>query len=87
MVQVVENLRLTHRDATVRSICAQIPAPVRLLADGREEEFRNRYRLTYPIPHDAHRLVWQIERLPCTYSFEIYVRLPTARFPAKSART
>src|SRR5207302_6007570 len=61
MVQVVENLRLTHRDATVRfvhvlacqqadstgetapslwqvrSICMQIPAPVRLLADGREE--------------------------------------------------
>ncbi len=85
MVQTVENLRLTHRDATmrfvhelacqhaastgeaapslwqVRSICVQIPAPVRLLADGREEEFRNRYRLTYPIPHDAHRLVWQID--------------------------
>jgi transposase len=72
MVQVIENLRLTHRDSSVRfvyelacqhaastgetapslwqvrSICAQIPAPVRLLADGREEEFRNRYRLTYP---------------------------------------
>lgn len=85
MVQVVENLRLTHRDASmrfvhelacqlaasmgetapslwqVRSICKQIPAPVRLLADGREEEFRNRYRLTYPIPHDAHRIVWQID--------------------------
>jgi len=45
----------------VRSICTQIPASVRLLADGREEEFRNRYRLTYPIAHDAHRIVWQID--------------------------
>jgi hypothetical protein len=85
MVQVIESLRLTHRDATmrfvyelacqhavktgetapslwqVRSICTRIPAPVRLLADGREKEFRNRYRLTYPIPHDAQRIVWQID--------------------------
>jgi putative transposase len=85
MVQVIENLRLTHRDATVRfiyelacqhaatagervpslfqvrSICRQIPAPVRLLADGREAEFRNRYRLTYPIAHDPERIVWQID--------------------------
>jgi putative transposase len=45
----------------VRSICAQIPAPVRLLADGREEAFRNRYRLTYPIAHDPYRIVWQID--------------------------
>ncbi len=75
MVQIVEDLRLTHLDAPVRfvyelacqhatstgeaapslwqvrSICAQIPAPVRLLADGREEEFRNRYRLD--VPHSA----------------------------------
>ena len=85
MVQFIESLRLTHRDAPVRfvyeqacqhavttgerapglwqvrSICVQIPAPVRLLADGREEEFRNRYRLTYPIAHDPHRIVWQID--------------------------
>ena len=85
MVQIVESLRLTHRDAPVRSvyemacqhavtageappspyqvrsICAQIPAPVRLLADDREGEFRNRYRLTYPIHHDPHRIVWQID--------------------------
>ncbi len=85
MAQFIEDLRLTHRDASVRfiyelacqhaaaigerppglwqvrSICTQIPAPVRLLADGREEGFRNRYRLTYPIAHDAHRIVWQID--------------------------
>lgn len=85
MTQVVESLRLTHRDAPirfihelaavaaassgdeepslfqVRAICAQIPAPVRLLADGREAEFRNRYRLTYPLTHEAHRRVWQID--------------------------
>jgi len=30
-------------------------------ADGREGEFRNRYRLTYPIRHDPHRVVWQID--------------------------
>lgn len=82
MVQVIESLRLTHRDAPVRSvyelacrhaatagetppsifqvrsICTQIPASVRLPADGREGEFRNRYRLTYPISHDpsSHRV-------------------------------
>lgn len=85
MVQFIEGLRLTHRDASVRfiyelacsyatatgervpgfwqvrSICTHIPAPVRALADGREEVFRNRYRLTYPLTHDPHRIVWQID--------------------------
>lgn len=103
MVQAVENLRLTHRDATVRfvyeqacqhavkvgetapslwqvrSICAQIPAPVRLLADGREEEFRNRYRLTYPIPHDAHRLVWQIDHKAPLHVLVRDLRAPSHR--------
>ena len=103
MVQTVENLRLTHRDATVRfmhelacqhaastgetapslwqvrSICAQIPAPVRLLADGREEEFRNRYRLTYPIPHDAHRLVWQIDHKAPLHMLVRDLRAPSHR--------
>ena len=103
MVQVVENLRLTHRDATVRyvyelacqhaasmgetapslwqvrSICAQIPAPVRLLADGREEAFRNRYRLTYPIPHDAHRIVWQIDHKAPLHVLVRDLRAPSHR--------
>ncbi len=103
MMQVVENLRLTHRDATVRfvhelacqhaastgetapsrwqvrSICAQISAPVRPLADGREEEFRNRYRLTYPIPHDAHRLVWQIDHKAPLHVLVRDLRAPSHR--------
>jgi len=103
MVQAVENLRLTHRDSSVRfvhelacqhaasmgvaapslwqvrSICAQIPAPVRLLADGREEEFRNRYRLTYPIPHDAHRLVWQIDHKAPLHVLVRDLRAPSHR--------
>ena len=29
------------------------PEAVRLLADGREDEYRNRYRLTYRIPHNG----------------------------------
>jgi putative transposase len=103
MVQVVENLRLTHRDSSVRfvyelacqhaastgetapslrqvrSICAQIPVPVRLLADGREEEFRNRYRLTYPIPHDAHRIVWQIDHKAPLHVLVRDLRTPSHR--------
>jgi len=103
MVQTVENLRLTHQDATmrfvhelacqhaastgetapslwqVRSIWSQIPAPVRLLADGREEEFRNRYRLTYPIQHDAHRLVWQIDHKAPLHVLVRDLRAPSHR--------
>ncbi len=103
MVQTIEHLRLTHRDAPmrfvhelacqhaasteeaapslwqVRSICKQIPAPVRLLADGREEEFRNRYRLTYPIPHDAHRIVWQIDHKAPLHVLVRDLRAPSHR--------
>src|SRR5258708_10324582 len=85
MAQFIEDLRLTHRDASVRfiyelacqhaaaigirppgllqvpSLFTQIPAPVRLLADGREEPFRNHYRLTSTTPHDPHRIFWQID--------------------------
>ncbi len=69
-VRFIYELACQHAEATgerapglwqVRSICAHIPAPVRLLADGREGEFRNRYRLTYPIAHDPHRIIWQID--------------------------
>jgi len=69
-VRFVYELACEHAAATgerapglwqVRAICGRIPPAVRLLADGRESEFRNRYRLTYPIPHDAHRIVWQID--------------------------
>src|SRR5258708_29860140 len=67
MAQFIEDLRLTHRDASVRfiyelacqhaatigerppgllqvpSLFTQIPAPVLLLADGREQAFRRGY--------------------------------------------
>jgi len=106
MAQVIESLRLTHRDASVRfvyevacqyaatrgeaapsmfqvrSICAQIPAPVRLLADGREGEFRNRYRLTYPIHHDLHRVVWQIDHKAPLHVMVRDLRAPSHRCPS-----
>ncbi len=110
MVQFIESLRLTHRDATVRfvyeqacqhaattgerapglwqvrSICAQIPAPVRLLADGREDEFRNRYRLTYPIAHDPHRIVWQIDHKAPLHVLVRDLRAPSHRSPKGEVR-
>ncbi len=103
MVQLIESLRLTHRDAPVRSvyelacqyaatlgetspsprqvrsICEQIPAAVRLLADGREGEFRNRYRLTYPIRHDPHRVVWQIDHKAPLHVMVRDLRAPSHR--------
>lgn len=110
MTQVVESLRLTHRDAPVRhvyelacqyastvgeappslhqvrSICEQIPAPVRLLADGREGEFRNRYRLTYPIRHDPHRIVWQIDHKDPLHVMVRDLRAPSHRRPSGEVR-
>ncbi|MBF6613028.1 MAG: DDE-type integrase/transposase/recombinase [Chloroflexi bacterium] len=110
MNQVVESLRLTHRDAPVRhvyelacqyasatgetppslhqvrSICAQIPEPVRLLADGREGEFRNRYRLTYPIRHDPHRIVWQIDHKDPLHVLVRDIRAPSHRRPSGEVR-
>lgn len=103
IVQIVEHLRLTHRDAPVRfvyelacqhaatieenapslwqvrSICRKIPAPVRLLADGREAEFRNRYRLTYPIAHDPERIVWQIDHKAPLHVLVRDLRTPSHR--------
>jgi putative transposase len=110
MTQVVESLRLTMRDATIRSvyeraceyaatigemapsihqvraICAQIPAPVRLLADGREEEFRNRYRLTYPILHDPHRIIWQIDHKAPLHILVRDLRAPSHRSTSGEVR-
>jgi putative transposase len=63
----------------VRSICGRIPPAVRLLADGRESEFRNRYRLTYPIPHDAHRIVWQIDHKAPLHVLVRDLRAPSHR--------
>ncbi|MDQ2904228.1 MAG: Mu transposase C-terminal domain-containing protein [Chloroflexota bacterium] len=110
MVQVIEGLRLTHRDSSVRfihelacqhaaargerapglwqvrSICTQIPAPVRLLADGREEEFRNRYRLTYPIVHDPHHVVWQIDHKAPLHVLIRDLRVPSHRTKSGEVR-
>jgi putative transposase len=110
MVQFIEGVRLTHRDASVRfvyelacqhaetkgerapglfqvrSICAQIPAPVRVLADGREQEFRNRYRLTYPIAHDPHRIVWQIDHKAPVHVLVRDLRAPSHRTASGEVR-
>jgi len=45
----------------VRRICDSIPEPVRLLADGREDEFRNQYRFTCRMRFDGTRIVYQID--------------------------
>lgn len=45
----------------VRTICNRIPKPQLLLADGRENEFRNSYRFTHPIRFDASRVVYQLD--------------------------
>ena len=110
MVEVVESLRLTHRDAPiryiheltsqhasvtsekapsmfqVRSICAQIPAAVRLLADAREGEFRNRYRITYPIRHDPHRIVWQVDHKAPLHVLVKDLRAPSHRTASGEVR-
>jgi putative transposase len=110
MVQAIESLRLTHRDAPirlvyelacqhaattgettpsifqVRTICQRIPAPVRLLADGREAEFRNRYRLTYPIAHDPERSVWQIDHKAPLHVLVRDLRAPSHRSLAGEVR-
>ncbi len=44
----------------VRSICHNIPEATKLLADGRYDEFRNKYRITYPIRFGT-RTVYQID--------------------------
>ena len=83
MIQIVEGIRLSHLDWSVRavweeaqkkafslgepettehqvrSICDHIPAPVKLLADGRRNEFRNKFRITYSITFE--QVVYQID--------------------------
>ena len=43
----------------VRSICEQIPVPVQVVADKRQGEFRNKYRLTYGMQFDG--VVYQMD--------------------------
>jgi putative transposase len=81
MMQQIETLRLSHRDAPlrhvytlacawaesheektpslwqVRAVCRRILPAVLTLADGREAEFR----ITYPIYHDPHQMIWQLD--------------------------
>ena len=94
-VRFIHELACQHAAATgerapslwqVRSICAQIPAPVRLLADGREEAFRNRYRLTYPIAHDPYRIVWQIDHKAPLHVLVRDLRTPSHRSPRGEVR-
>jgi hypothetical protein len=48
--------------AQVRRVIARIPEPVRLIADGREREFRNRFRFTFHIRFN--KIVYQIDHTP-----------------------
>lgn len=42
----------------VRSICNNIPEPVKLIAAGRHDEFRNKYRFTYRIQFDGSHVIY-----------------------------
>lgn len=44
----------------VRDIVDRIPAPIRALADGREREFRNKYKITYRLEWDG-KIVLQFD--------------------------
>jgi putative transposase len=57
-----------------------------LLADGREAEFRNRYRLTYPIAHDPERIVWQIDHKAPLHVLVRDLRAPSHRSLAGEVR-
>lgn len=43
----------------VRSICVSIPEPLKLLSKGRDDQFRNKYQITYPIIFET--VVYQID--------------------------
>lgn len=45
----------------VRTICHRIPPEILALADGREREFRNSYRLTHQQWFDGNNVVYQID--------------------------
>lgn len=69
----------------VRAIFDEIPAPVKCLADGKEEEFGDKYRFT-------HRLVWDpcfmVIALDHVEPLHFYVKdLRTVRYRAKSGET
>jgi putative transposase len=51
----------------VRQICAQLPQPEVLLADGRDEAFRNRYEVTMRMEHirrESSLILYQIDHTP-----------------------
>jgi putative transposase len=48
----------------VRDICNKLPETVKLLADGRESEFRNKYRITHRMQFDGTRLIYQFDHTP-----------------------
>jgi putative transposase len=48
----------------VRDICDKLPEPVKLLADGREDDFRDKYRFTYRMRFDGSRLIYQFDHTP-----------------------
>lgn len=65
----------------VRSICEDIPEPVLLIADGRQDEFRNRYRITYRMQFGNSQIVYQIDHTP----IDVLVRdMRSERYRTKS---
>jgi len=48
----------------VRDICDTLPEPVKLLADGRESEFRSKYRITHRMQFNGARIIYQFDHTP-----------------------
>lgn len=57
----------------VRFIIDNIPEPLLLLADRRDREFRNKYRITYRMSFEG--IVWQIDQTPID-TLAVDIRLP-----------
>jgi putative transposase len=70
-------------DAQVRFVVDQIPEPLILLADKRDREFRNKYRLTYQIRFEG--VVWQIDQTPVD-SLAVDIRRPKYQTSKKDKR-
>ncbi len=67
----------------VRFVVDHIPEPLLLLADRRDREFRNKYRLTYRIRFEG--VVWQIDQTPVD-ALAVDIRRPKYQTSKKEKR-
>ncbi|HEY7416592.1 MAG TPA: Mu transposase C-terminal domain-containing protein [Ktedonobacteraceae bacterium] len=69
----------------VRAIFDEIPAPVKCLADGKEEEFGDKYRFTHRLVWDPSFMVMAIDHVEPLHIYVKDLRIPRDR--AKSGET